>query len=287
MRSRTSSPPAQGGRHRIVDSHHRSRALVAMALLMTALIPALAGAQSMSLDSVVTTPGAAVTTTLRLTHTQNADGFSCGLSHDPTMLTIVSVTPGAALDSAQGGIDPDVFLVQENPGATAGLTIACLISLGPPPFETLPPGSNQPIASIEYQAAPMSGSTLVSFTDTLGAPPVELLLVEDAMGLIPSTSPATIILENVFRRGDCNLDNDVDLADAVCLLRVLFLSEPIFCEDSMDINDTGALNIIDATDLLQYLFNGGVEPPTPGPFGDCAADPTADALGCETFGACL
>lgn len=83
----------------------------------------------------------------------------------------------------------------------------------------------------------------------------------------------------VFLRGDCNVDGDADITDAIFFLNHLFLGGPApTCDDACDANDTGVTDISDAVWLLNFLFVGGGPPPPPFPVP--GVDPTADALGC-------
>lgn len=88
-----------------------------------------------------------------------------------------------------------------------------------------------------------------------------------------------------FRRGDCNVDGTRDIADVIHLLGSLFTGGvAVECRDACDANDDGSMNIADAVSALASLFAGAG--PLPEPFDLCGPDPTADAVGCETFGAC-
>ena len=88
----------------------------------------------------------------------------------------------------------------------------------------------------------------------------------------PSTGPR-------FVRGEANGDGAVDLSDALKVLFVLFTGAPTDCEDALDADDQGDLNVVDAVYLLEYLFQGGPAPPAP--FPAAGEDPTGDDLGCE------
>lgn len=68
-----------------------------------------------------------------------------------------------------------------------------------------------------------------------------------------------------FLRGDANDDRRVDLADAVMVLRQLFLGEPMVCGDASDADDDGEVRMLDAIYLLRYLFGGQAQPPPPYP----------------------
>ncbi len=85
-----------------------------------------------------------------------------------------------------------------------------------------------------------------------------------------------------LRRGDCNGDGDVNLADAVCVLNWLFAGTgPPGCVAATNTNGDGAANITDATYLLNHLFSGGPAPVAP--FPDCGPGelPADEELGCE------
>ena len=86
-----------------------------------------------------------------------------------------------------------------------------------------------------------------------------------------------------FARGDCNDDGNVDISDAVCILKWLFAGEATpGCVAATNTNGDDDANIADATYLLHHLFSGGRAPAQP--FPDCGtSELEADAgLGCET-----
>ncbi len=83
-----------------------------------------------------------------------------------------------------------------------------------------------------------------------------------------------------FVRGDANLDTLVDLSDAVKILAHLFRGVAVSCEDALDADDNGGLNVTDALTVLEYIFRNGARPPAPFPLR--GVDPTAgDPLGCD------
>lgn len=86
-----------------------------------------------------------------------------------------------------------------------------------------------------------------------------------------------------FLRGDVNLDNSVNLPDAIYALGALFVpgSPPVTCLDSADINDDGGFNLPDAIYLLSALFVPGSDA-VPEPTASCGTDPTDDSIDCET-----
>jgi hypothetical protein len=82
----------------------------------------------------------------------------------------------------------------------------------------------------------------------------------------------------LFLRGDSNRDSQLNIADAVATLNHLFREVPTTCEDASDVDDDGRLGLTDALDLLNFLFQSGVEPPPP--FAAPGRDPTPDDLTC-------
>jgi len=96
-----------------------------------------------------------------------------------------------------------------------------------------------------------------------------------------------------FHRGDPNDDGDLNLSDALFILRYLFTSgDETRCKESSDANDDGDVNIADPIFILQYLFLGalgGNRFPPPGPPGDpCGPDPAGSPafLGCDAYTHC-
>jgi hypothetical protein len=98
---------------------------------------------------------------------------------------------------------------------------------------------------------------------------------------IPRTEPGRLKIAadiTIFLRGDADSSREVDISDAIFILRFLFLGDrPPRCLDAADANDDGALDQSDAITILSALFLGAerVRPPYPS-FG---RDPTEDELG--------
>ncbi|MBI4603358.1 MAG: VCBS repeat-containing protein [Planctomycetes bacterium] len=88
-----------------------------------------------------------------------------------------------------------------------------------------------------------------------------------------------------IRRGDPNRDGEVDISDAVTVLRHLFLTaEPIPCRKEADSNDDGRVDVSDAVAILQFLYLGA--DPLPAPYPGCGPDPTPDGVDCGSFLEC-
>jgi hypothetical protein len=82
----------------------------------------------------------------------------------------------------------------------------------------------------------------------------------------------------VFRRGDANGDETVDLSDVVAIFKYLFFfgSAPA-CQDAADVDDCGTINVGDCFGIFGFLFSGYREPELPGPF---SLGPDARVTGC-------
>jgi|SaaInlV_165m_DNA_2_1040747.scaffolds.fasta_scaffold07481_2 hypothetical protein len=90
-----------------------------------------------------------------------------------------------------------------------------------------------------------------------------------------STTPPPPV-ENDFIRGDCNIDGNRDLSDAIQMLEVMFGNAGSFqCEDACDMDDGGQVNLGDVIQILNELFLG-----FPGGPINCGADVTSDSIGC-------
>jgi hypothetical protein len=92
----------------------------------------------------------------------------------------------------------------------------------------------------------------------------------------------------VFRRGDADAaDGEVNITDAIFVLNYLFQGggDPP-CLDAADADDEFGINITDGIRILNFLFTGGTDPPSPGPF-DCGPDSDAPEptppLDCRTY----
>jgi hypothetical protein len=65
--------------------------------------------------------------------------------------------------------------------------------------------------------------------------------------------------------GDCNIDGNVDLSDAVGALWYLFMGSEIECLPAAEVTGDGRVDISDPIYLLQYLFASGPPIPKTGP----------------------
>jgi len=104
--------------------------------------------------------------------------------------------------------------------------------------------------------------------------------IEEVCCIADCPDPAVL-----FMRGDYNGDSLKNIADAIALLDHLFaLGSIIDCQDALDGNDDGSVDIGDGVYMLGYLFDEGPEPPAP--FDACGPDPTADGIDCVSYPGC-
>ncbi len=89
-----------------------------------------------------------------------------------------------------------------------------------------------------------------------------------------------------FVRGDADGSTSITVSDPVRILDRLFAADPAptSCEDAVDANDDGAIDLSDAVFLLTFLFRRGDLPRWPR--FRCGEDPTPDALDCERYAPC-
>ena len=232
------------------------------------------------------------------TVTENVQGWSLGVSHDPDVLTIIpdSVT-GDGTDAAEtvGGGFVVTLAVDGVDGGPPGF-----LSAGLPSFVS-PPLLNDRVNSLTFAsyrvtgAAPAEG-TLLRFEDgTLAnapSPPVALNVTVAGAAKLPTTLRHGLVYRGVqptptFRRGDADGDARLRIADAILIVRFVAGWLPAddprpACRDALDVDDDGRLGFADAVVLLGYLFGRGEVPPAP--FPGCGVDETIDALECSGAG---
>lgn len=213
-------------------------------------------------------------------HLYSVQGWSISLIPGSSAVGIDSVEQGEFLLTMNGGAGPDYYQAAIYP---EGLTIAVVYSLfgTPRDFEGI-----EEVFRVTFHAngVPAPGEESVDLRlEPLGDPPVASVIIvngtsipyDSDLGLIELTSAP-----GQFRRGDCNQDVIVDLADSIFLADSLFAAgASATCDDACDANDDGLTDIADVVSIPSYLFGGGSPPPTP--LLECGLDPTPDSLGCE------
>ncbi len=247
---------------------------------------------SLQLSSGEGFAGHTITTTITMTTDTELHGFSFGVAHDPLLISIpetVNISQGPSLESLNLGAGPAFFSVNIAPAGGAGFTIACVTDLFAP-FDTVPVALDNPILEIDYLIdanAPVGSTIPIEFSNLLGSPPVQTVMVFDLVEIVPTiTAGIVTVTEPTFLRGDVDQNGTVSLIDGVLLCyRVSGLQPPGDCRDADDINDDDLLTISDAVYLFQYMFVGG--PSIPAPSGVCGPDPGAEGnLDCNDHLAC-
>ena len=222
------------------------------------------------------------------TYVNQTQGFSLGLSNDPTFLTAAAVDPAGELVAMNGGTGPAFFTA----GLFAdGITLGVVFSLMGTEFVEF--DASKVVANVVYNADastlanadPMTAATMtdLTFTDSLGTPAVETLVVVGGDGFVPSQAGGTVTLTPVydldFIRGDCNDDGIVNIADGVWIISQVALAGPAGpCAEACNANDdTEITDLSDAIFIFSYQFSGGAAPAAPFPGcdlvmgADCAA----------------
>lgn len=235
---------------------------------------------ALELGAETGTAGSSVSVGLSLTNVVDVNALQCSIGYDDTLVTATGATPVGPAAAA------DFFAIQmSGPGELVfglGMDLAA-------PFDgaVLPAGSAVEIVSIDWDidaAAPAPVTASLSFVDGLGSPATDnLLIVGGGSSQTPGLNDGSIeILNfNAFIRGDCNDDNQIDIADGVFLINFLFGdgADPI-CDDACDSNDDADLNVADSIYIWNYSLLDGPAPLAPFPTADI--DPTpGDGLGCD------
>ncbi len=209
-------------------------------------------------------------TSLAAQTTTNSFTFSTTLGSPPVDVVVVangvtvvpdtiSGPPTNLTCATSGGV---ITLSWTNNGDYSALDVECNGVI----IATVPPGAS-------------------SFTVTPGTTGVVIckLLTQACGVLYESDGCGVTIGGQTFIRCDCNRDGLTNIADAICLLNVLFLGGNFSCEDAADGNDDGNIDVADVISCLTALFLGGT---TPAPSPGCGADPTPDTLRCASFPPC-
>lgn len=256
-------------------------------------------------------------TVVRIRSTFPLYGFSFGLQHDASLLTLDSAEFLSNLSDAIGGEEPGYLKLNLYDD---GLTAAVIFDMTPPAdgeddlvyVQSDADSPSTQVLKASYLPGPAAADEVanspsgvvnaeLTFTSELGDPPVEILFQLDEEHM-PSTRGCDIsitetALEVSFVRGELSGDNKPNLADAILLLRYLTGTPlPFNCMEALDCNDDavvdesgeiieGGINLADAIYLLSYLYISGEV--LGAPFPDCA--PMANDsgnLGCVSFPAC-
>ncbi len=215
-------------------------------------------------------------------------GWSYGVCHDSAALSLTGVQSGSATATSNLGFPPEFEDVDVMPEGFFQAVVICFTFCA-----SLPSELGQELAIGTYQAIGAAGSfSPIALCDTLGFPPVDLLVVDGgAVEFTPLIFSGGIDIVGTqpsgqFRRSDANLDTTTNVADGIFTLDVLFVGNAVHgCLDAADANDDGMVDISDVIFTFSYLFTQGPPPPPPGL--TCGIDPTtADTFGCASTTGC-
>ncbi len=220
----------------------------------------------------------------------DTQGFSLGLAHDALLATAISGAPLGVLALMNGGTGPEFF---NEAFPVGGYSVGVIYSFAGTELATFASTSDLLRITYETVPAPFIGgtgptSTALDFSNQVGVPPVETVVVVLGASLAPNFVSGAVNFEPLtstpFQRGDCNTDGGINIADAITSLAVLFTGGMTTCRDACDSNDDGQVNIADPIYLLDNLFTQGSPPPAP--TGSCGIDPTPDSEECDLYGSC-
>lgn len=85
------------------------------------------------------------------------------------------------------------------------------------------------------------------------------------------------VVDEIFSRGDADMDGNRDLADVTLILNQINNSWPIICPDASDCDDNGFIQQADAQ-LLMYLIFQNASLELRSPFPGCGVDEREDSL---------
>lgn len=251
-------------------------------------LPAMCGslvtdpAYTLRVTSATTTPPAPVSVSIELDSQNPLDGWSFGVCHDATQLTVQLVEQGEALVNAVQG-RPAFYSEQI---LADGFTVGVIVDFA---IGDLPAGDDQELSKVTYGvvgAAPASVD--IEFCGNLGVPAVSVVVVDQvAASRLPILEAGVIdILPRQFLRGDCNADATVNIADVVAMLNYLFAgaADPA-CFAACDSNSDNVVDLADPVFNLGFSFGPGPVPAPPYPL--CDVDPTpTPAISCVSPLAC-
>ena len=216
-------------------------------------------------------------------------GWSYGVKHDEAFVSLIEES--LTIDGTTAGEGNRGFInIGAGPGGWYSATGLSILANPPLPVDRR---NTLAFASYRLLADPGTEGTLLELvSDEIRPHPnsprvvITMTVAGEARQPLGLTQGLvrTASRRSEFTRGDADADGNLNISDAVVILRVLFggSSQPVDCDDALDTNDDGSVEINDAISLLSYLFRSG--PPFPSPFLASGSDSTADTLGCSEYG---
>ena len=195
-------------------------------------------------------------------------GMSGGICLDTAQVAVENLAIGAGITS----VFPTPDFVDLSDAFTNGIGFGFVFDiLG---VQTLPPGLG--IEVLRFDVTPLVEGAVSELRpcNEVGAAAISSVVVVGGQSFPASLIPGAVRFRTtMFRRGDCNVDGMIDIADALFLLVHLF--DPTVndypCLEACEVNGDASVDIADPVTLLTYLFAAGAPPGAP--FPDCGPDP--------------
>jgi hypothetical protein len=140
---------------------------------------------SLSLSDISDNVGSTVTSsvTLDITGPDSVQGWSYGICHDASAVTMGTVAEGATTLTVNAGGAPDFLALNDNPDGGDGYTCGVVIDFFG--VASLAPSLGSELTIADYTIDAM-GTSAVTFCDNLGNPAVESLVVVGGASIIPA-----------------------------------------------------------------------------------------------------
>jgi hypothetical protein len=216
----------------------------------------------------------------------DTQGFSMGVSHDPSILDVTSVSEAGPLTALNGGTGAEFFTA--NLALANGWTVGVVYALQGGQFIVFSPAA--PAVAVGYAgvAGALLGvagpsSTPLTWDSGLGSPPVANVVVVGGGSIAANLVDGSVSLFGTttlpFVAGDCNGDGITNIADIIWTLNQLFQGGPSRnCDIACDSNGNGSIDVADAVYSANYIFLLG--PPPAGSL-NCETVPSQTPEDCE------
>ena len=214
-----------------------TRSLIAITLGLFLAEPIFGQTHILSPTSTSGVPGASVSVPVLLDNSEPARGFSLGLAHTGSILTLTAITEGAALLASNGGAGPDFYFEDINPANGPGGTCGTVLSFAAP-LDDIPVGPGSELVIYEYTisaAAEPGTSEALTVVDTLGSPPLETIVSIAGVTRIPISTPADVSVETpAVASLSCTLFDP-----CACVFDLAWTNGGVY--DSIEIREDGVL----------------------------------------------
>ncbi|MEM7167179.1 MAG: dockerin type I repeat-containing protein [Planctomycetota bacterium] len=167
--------------HRSVCRLHGSSRALGGGRLWLFLVGLLLASPAMAQDYTITAEnesgfnGDIVAVSILMNNLQPIRGFSLGLTHDASVVTLSTIAEGALSAAAHSGAGADFVHSDTSAAGGPGGVLGVLVSTNTP-IEELPAGVNQEIGLFTYTIVGAPGdTTALTFSGSLGSPAVPLV----------------------------------------------------------------------------------------------------------------